>query len=144
MRRITEIILHCSATRPKWMEGKPTAEKVDEIRRWHVEERKWRDIGYHFVIDRDGCVARGRPIAQTGAHTVNKNAGTIGVCLIGGHGSSADDAFSENYTEAQDKAARSLILQLRQQFPAIDRVTGHNDYAAKACPGFRVSSWIRG
>lgn len=144
MRAISEIILHCSATRPNWMDGKPTADKVAEIRRWHVQERKWRDIGYHFVIDRDGTVARGRPIEQTGAHTVGKNTGTIGVCLIGGHGSDADDKFFDNFTEAQDKAARSLILQLRQQFPGIKTVTGHNNYAAKACPGFRVASWIRG
>lgn len=144
MRPISEIILHCSATRPKWMEGKSTAEKVAEIRRWHVEDNGWRDIGYHFVIDRDGAIARGRQLEQIGAHTVGKNKGTIGICLIGGHGSSADDTFSENYTEDQDKAVRSLIEQLRKQYPAITKVTGHNDYAAKACPGFRVATWLRG
>jgi hypothetical protein len=43
---VTEIILHCADTRPEWMAGRPLAEKVAEIRRWHVEERGWRDIGY--------------------------------------------------------------------------------------------------
>jgi len=142
MRPISEIIMHCSATRPEWMGGRPVAEKVAEIRRWHMRDRGWSDIGYHFIIDRDGAVARGRPLERVGAHTVGKNTGTIGVCLIGGHGSSATDKFAENYTPEQDKAARLIIAQLRKQFPAINRVTGHNDYAAKACPGFRVSSWL--
>ncbi len=143
MRPINEIILHCSATRPEWMAGRPVAEKVAEIRRWHVRDRGWSDIGYHFVIDRDGAVARGRPVERVGAHTVGKNAMTIGVCLIGGHGSDADDAFADNFTPEQDKAARLIIAQLRKQFPAINRVTGHNNYAAKACPGFRVASWLK-
>jgi hypothetical protein len=46
-------------TRPEWMAGRPTSEKFAEIRRWHVEQRGWRDIGYHWVVDRDGATAPG-------------------------------------------------------------------------------------
>lgn len=143
MRKITEIILHCSATRPNWMHDAGTAAKVAEIRRWHMQDRGWRDIGYHFIVDRDGSVALGRPIEQTGSHVKGRNAGTIGVCLIGGHGSSAYDDFSENFTQAQDKAARGLIADLRERFGNVP-VSGHNDYAAKACPGFKADKWLRG
>ena len=31
------------------MAGHPLADKVSEIRRWHVQERGWRDIGYHWI-----------------------------------------------------------------------------------------------
>ncbi len=36
MRRITEIIVHCTATRADWWGGKRTADKVREIKRWMV------------------------------------------------------------------------------------------------------------
>lgn len=81
MRDINEIIVHCTATRPDWWQGKSTSEKVDEIRRWHVEDRGWRDIGYHYLIDRDGTVAKGRPVEQVGAHCKGHNTGTIGISL---------------------------------------------------------------
>ncbi|EPX78509.1 hypothetical protein Salmuc_03620 [Salipiger mucosus DSM 16094] len=68
MRDISKIIVHASATQADWMDGYPTGTKMAEIRRWHVEDRGWSDIGYHFLIDRDGTVARGRPLERIGAH----------------------------------------------------------------------------
>jgi len=134
---VTEIILHCADTRPEWMAGRRIAEKVAEIRRWHVEQRGWRDIGYHWVIDRDGIVAPGRPEDQIGAHVEGHNAGTIGVCLLGGYGAKANDPFEKNFTPLQAVAVRRLIGKIADR-ATIRKVSGHNDYAAKACPGFRV------
>lgn len=141
MRPISEIIVHASATPPDWREGQSTAAKVAEIRRWHVDERGWSDIGYHYLIDRDGTVAEGRPLARTGAHVRGHNTGTIGVCLLGGHGSSATDAFEDHYTAAQERELLMLIAELEGRFGTL-AVTGHNDYAAKACPGFKVERWL--
>ena len=143
MRKITEIIVHCAATRPEWMEGQSVNAKRDEIRRWHVDGNGWNDIGYHYLIDRDGQVARGRALETQGAHTSGHNANSIGICLVGGHGSSVNDAFSDNFTDAQDQALRVLINELQVRIPGIKKVSGHNDYtAAKACPGFKVSRWL--
>ncbi len=141
MRAINEIIIHCTATKPDWMAGKPTADKVAEVRRWHMDERKWKDIGYHYLIDRDGTIVEGRPVDQVGAHVQGHNTGTVGVCLIGGFGGSADDKFADNFTPEQDKALRALLVGLKSRF-AVSKVTGHNEYAAKACPSFRVSVWL--
>jgi len=141
MRPISEIIIHCSATRADWMERYPIAAKVDEIRRWHISDRGWKDIGYHYLIDRNGTVATGRPVEQVGAHVAGHNTGTIGVCLIGGHGSSETDRFDQNFTAAQDKALRTLLADLKRQYKGIVKISGHNQYAAKACPGFNVASW---
>lgn len=118
--------------------------KRDEIRKWHVEDRGWKDIGYHLVIDRDGTSAVGRDISRIGAHTQGHNTGTIGICLIGGHGSSENDAFFDNFTKEQDRELRHRIALLKRQFPTINKVSGHNEYAAKACPGFRVQRWFAG
>jgi hypothetical protein len=139
---VREIVVHCAATRPDWMQGRPLAEKVSEIRRWH-RGNGWADIGYHWVIDRDGRLMAGRPETQIGAHTQGRNTGTIGVCLLGGHGSAASDRFAQNYTPEQDTALRSLIAAIRTR-AQIDRISGHNEHAAKACPGFRVSEWLKG
>lgn len=138
MRQISEIIIHCSATRPEWMSANKTSEKVAEIRRWHMD-KGWRDIGYHYLIDRDGTVATGRPVEQTGAHVKGHNTGTIGLCLIGGHGSDKTDQFDDHYTPEQDKALDRLLSNLTGRFGAVP-VTGHNQYANKACPGFIVGA----
>lgn len=149
MRQIDEIIVHCTATRPEWYAGRSAAAKVDEIRRWHVQERGWRDIGYALLIDRDGTVAKGRDLDQDGdvfddigAHTAGHNSRSIGVVLVGGHGSRADDKFLDNFTPEQDAALRKVIADIRAQFPSIKKVSGHNEYSTKACPGFHVSGWL--
>ena len=134
---VTKIILHCADTRPDWMTGRPIAEKVAEIRRWLVQERGWRDIGYHRIVDRDGAVAPGRRETEIGAHVEGHNRGTIGICLLGGYGASADDPFERNFTGAQALVVKRLIAEFKGR-TAIRKVLGHNDYAPKACPGFRV------
>lgn len=119
------------------------ADKVAEIRRWHVQERKWKDIGYHYLIDRNGVLALGRPVEQVGAHVQGHNTGTIGICLIGGHGSAETDKFSDNFTATQDTVLRVLLNDLKRQHPGIVKISGHNQYAAKACPGFNVPQWYQ-
>lgn len=143
MRKITEAIVHCTATRPDWWASRSTSQKVKEIRRWHVEDRGWSDIGYHYLIDRDGTVALGRSMERDGAHVQGHNAGTIGISLFGGHGSSENDPFEANFTPEQDKALRELLADLKQKY-GFTKVTGHNEYAAKACPGFNVGRWYAG
>ena len=138
---VTEIVIHCAATRPDWMAGAGVDAKVDEIRQWH-KARKWRDIGYHWVIDRDGAIAAGRPVTEIGAGVLGHNRGVIHICLIGGHGSAADDRFSEHFTDNQDEVLRALISSLWSRTP-IERVSGHNEWAAKACPGFHVQTWLK-
>lgn len=140
---VREIIIHCTATRPEWWAGKTTAQKVAEIRRWHVQDRGWKDIGYHWLIDRDGKVAKGRPMTVVGAHVAGRNTGTIGISLFGGHGSAETDKFSDNFTPAQDAALRKLIAEIKTQTQIV-RISGHNEYAAKACPGFTVKDWLSG
>lgn len=145
MRNITEIIVHASATRPEWMSGARTSEKVAEIRRWHMTPpRNWRDIGYHYIIDTDGTIAKGRHDSVIGAHTKGRNRHSIGICLIGGHGSASTDRFEENFTQAQEGSLMGLLMQLRGKYGQDIKISGHNEYAAKACPGFNVPGYLWG
>ena len=59
MREINDLIVHCSATYGSQDIG------AVEIRRVHVDENGWRDIGYHYVIRRNGDIEEGRPVEQT-------------------------------------------------------------------------------
>lgn len=137
---VDTIFIHCAATRPDWFEGETLAQKVAEITRWH-KQRGWRAIGYHWIIDRDGQIAKGRDEDETGSHVAGHNTGSIGVCLIGGHGSNENDAFEKHYTPEQEHALRGLIEDIKDRTP-IKSVRGHNEVAAKACPGFNVKRWL--
>ena len=139
MRHIDTIIIHCSATRPGWMLHSSFEEQVAEIKRWHVEDEGYDDIGYHFIISRRGEVAKGRDVSVQGAHVKGHNKYSIGICLLGGHGSSADDEYFDHFTTEQAFAKEKLIKQLKEEYPTIINVAGHNEYANRACPGFRVS-----
>lgn len=145
-----KIIVHCSATPPSWMEESSPEAKVAEIRRWHVEERGWRDIAYAEVIDRDGTRVKGRDLdgdgdtwEEIGAHTYGENDDSIGICLIGGHGSRANDDFHDHFTKAQEVSLLQAIDRIHDRYGPL-AVEGHNDYAAKACPGFDVDRWLAG
>jgi N-acetyl-anhydromuramyl-L-alanine amidase AmpD len=139
---VDTIWIHCSATRPEWLAGSPLSEKVKEITRWHVA-KGWATVGYHWIIDRDGTVAKGRDEGTRGAHVANHNIGSIGICLIGGHGSSENGKFLDSYTPEQENALRRLIDDIRGR-AQITKIRGHNEVAAKACPGFNVKRWLEG
>jgi len=149
MRQIEGVIIHCSDTRPDWMAGKSADEKMAEIKRWHVEERGWRDVGYALGCDRDGTEAKGRDLDgdgdvfdDIGAHTKGHNRNTIGLVLFGGHGSAATDQFFDHFTPKQDAWLRAKLKELKARYPTIKWVKGHNEFANKACPGFNVSEWL--
>lgn len=129
MRPLDKIILHCSATR----EGQHIT--VDTMRQWHLK-RGWKDIGYHYVIYIDGSVHEGRPIEQVGAHTQGQNTGSIGICYVGGvekDGKTPKDTLNE----LQEMAMVNLINELRDEYGELS-LHGHNEFAAKACPSFKV------
>ncbi len=127
MREIKEIIVHCAAT----PEGKDYT--VQDIRRWHLK-RGFKDIGYHFVIYRDGSINVGRPVAQIGAHCAGHNRNSIGICYIGGLAKDGKTP-KDTRTEEQKKAMKSLIMRLHFMYPKAT-IHGHREFARKACPCF--------
>jgi len=130
MRKIDKIILHCAATK----EGHDI--KTETIKSWHVKGNGWSDIGYHYVIELDGTVKKGRPMHRSGAHTKGHNTGSIGVCYVGGIDISKKP--KDTRTEAQRTAMDELINELLAEYPNAT-IHGHNEFSAKACPSFDVS-----
>lgn len=127
-REINEIIIHCTATG----EGSPVS--VERIRKWH-KLRGWRDIGYHYVVHLNGVVEAGRHIDEVGAHVKGRNANSIGIVYVGGLDSEGNP--KDTRTPEQDMALLYLIKLLKHNHPNA-RISGHNEYANKACPCFDV------
>lgn len=126
-RVIKEIIVHCSAT----PEGKDFT--VSDIKRWHLE-RGFSDIGYHYVIYRDGSIHVGRSESVAGAHCTGHNTISIGVCYIGGMDSTNKNP-KDTRTQQQKDALLRLLKELKRKYPSA-KIYSHRDFANKACPSF--------
>ena len=132
MRKIDKIIIHCSAT----PEGRDVT--VEEIRKWHVEERGWSDIGYHIIIDRDGSVQTGRPLERKGAHTRGENDNSIGICYIGGMEKKQVKGkwvSKDTRTTDQKEALLDMLCYFKNLNPKA-KIYGHRDFSKKDCPSF--------
>lgn len=126
-RTIKELIVHCSAT----PEGKDYS--VDTIRQWHLQ-RGFSDIGYHYVIYRDGSIHMGRDESIIGAHCTGHNTNSIGVCYIGGCASDGKTPKDTRTTE-QKQSLVKLLKELKTKYPQAS-IHGHRDFSSKACPSF--------
>ena len=125
------LVVHCAASKP---ENRIT---VDDLRRWHVEENGWDDIGYHYFVDLDGAVHECRDTNYQGAHEPKANSMSIAICLEGGYG--GDDTYPEHQLFALFK---HLLHLLRDDFPNA-AVVGHNNFRSdKSCPNFDVQLWF--
>ena len=130
MRRITLIVIHCSAVKP---DQQSSAAQIDS---WHRQRGFHLGIGYHYVIRRDGTLEMGRPEYMVGAHCKNHNQHSIGVCYEGGLNARGDPA--DTRTEAQKRTMLSLLKELKGRYPRAI-IVGHNTLnPLKACPCFNV------
>lgn len=129
-RNIREIIVHCSAT----PDGKDFT--VDDIRKWH-KARGFSDVGYHYIVYRDGSVHDGRSVHLVGAHCTNHNANSIGVCYIGGVATDGKTP-KDTRTPQQKEALLTLLKQLKSLYPQA-KIYGHRNFSNKACPSFAAS-----
>ena len=137
-RRIDKILIHCSAT----PEGEDLT--VEQIRKDH-KAQGWSDIGYHYVIYRDGSIHEGRDVDLQGAHCGDNggNIGSIGVCYIGGVEKRRKGVAYNNLkpkdtrTDAQKVSLLNLLLTLKKLYPNAT-IYGHRDFDkhGKSCPSF--------
>ena len=129
MRKINEIIIHCSDTQ----EGCDVTAK--DIRRWHTTPKEkggrgWRDIGYHYVIRLDGTIELGRPLEKAGAHCIGRkgedhNSHSIGICYIGGRHIKDDGTWEwgDTRTEEQIQRAMDEVARGRTSFVIAHRLS---------------------
>lgn len=133
-RVINEIIVHCTAT----PEGQDVT--VNSIRQGHLR-RGFSDIGYHYVIYRDGSIHDGRNVNISGAHCTGHNQHSIGVCYVGGLENIPNVPYEklppkDTRTAAQKASLLKLLKELKALYPKAT-IHGHYEYANKACPCFK-------
>ena len=95
-RSIDRIIIHHS--------GVNVDQTVEQIRDYHVNHNGWDDIGYHYIIYRDGSIHKGREDSVVGAHAKGRNHNSLGICLIG------DDEISTEQIGTLIVAIRELRM----------------------------------
>lgn len=153
-RRIDFIAVHCTASR----EGQDMT--VEQIRKEH-KRKGWSDIGYHYLITRDGKVHLGRDVDIAGAHVSGYNSNSIGVSYVGGVENRPGVPYEklkpkDTRTEEQKAALLSLLIDLRKLYPYAV-IKGHRDFSPdrngngtiepkewiKACPSFDAEKEYR-
>ena len=128
MRVITLIVVHCSAVKPDQLSS---AAQIDS---WHRERGFHLGIGYHYVIRRDGTIEPGRPEWMIGAHCLNHNAHSIGICYEGGLDIRGQP--DDTRTAAQKATMRQLLEDLHKRYPRA-LIVGHRDLSHdRDCPCF--------
>ena len=129
MRKINLIIIHCLATK----EGRDF--HIQDVRRWHVNERGFKDVGYHYLITLDGTIEKGRDESVVGAHAAGYNAHSIGIAYCGGLDENGKP--KDTRTLAQKASMYKLLVDLKKKYPDA-KIIGHNEVSSKACPAFSV------
>lgn len=122
MRRIDTITVHCSASDLK------SHDNISTIRKWHMKENGWSDIGYNAVILKDGIPRNCRPIEKIPSGVKGKNTGTLAVCVTG----------LNKYAKSQFEGLNLLMIYWCGVFTiSPERVLPHNFLDNnKDCPVF--------
>lgn len=137
---VREAVLHCADIKTGQFSGMGAFQVFATVNRWHVERGFKNGFGYHGLFMPDGTFYAGRPFDMVGAHVYGHNIGTLGFLLIESSEITHVGDFSDWFTERQRVALRSKLAHI----PGLKRVSGHSDYAARLCPGFKVQSddWL--
>lgn len=123
---------------------------VRNIYLFHTQSNGWDDIGYNYLIAQDGTIYKGRDPQNfgdqdniQGAHFCSKNAGTMGICLLGNFNTTSprDTALASLQRiltfklHKEDLSAYDQFNHPNELGTALDVIAGHQDGCATACPG---------
>jgi hypothetical protein len=142
------LVLHCTAT----PEGRDVS--AAEIRRWHTSPvsaggRGWKQVGYTDLVHLNGSVER--LVANNEDAWVDpweitngaKGYNSISRHIVYAGGVAADGKTpKDTRTAAQKAALEKYVKDFHAAHPKV-KIIGHNQVAAKACPSFDVSAWLR-
>ena len=123
-------------------------EQVRRIQDFHQNGRGWSDIGYQFLLDRSGNLYQGRPFLDEradladapalalGAHVGGFNTGNIGVCMLGCYHPPEGPSCRQTIPPAALDSLVGVLAFLSERYGVPpDRIRGHRDFSATACPG---------
>lgn len=102
---------------------------VQDIHKTHIE-RGWAGIGYHYFINKEGKIYKGREDNIIGAHVKKNNENSLGICLEG-------NFEKEQIEQKQSDALNSLLIYLSLKYD-IKELLGHRDEGQTLCPGENI------
>jgi len=141
-RNITDIVIHCTATKIG------AVVNVDVVDKWHKERGfkkqplSGRYCGYHYLILEDGTIQQGRLLSEIGAHVSGQNERSIGICYAGGLNDRGKGC--DTRTEEQKESMAWLLILLKSKFKKAG-IKGHRDYSPDLNGDGIISSneWIK-
>jgi hypothetical protein len=128
--RITNVTLHHTGFPEPLRPGEDPVLRLRNLQSWGAAERNWWDVPYHFLIDLEGRVYEGRDWRYKGdTNTTYEPGGHFLISVIGNY-------EIQEPTPAQVDAIADLMAWAVDRFDlTLDRIGGHYDFAATACPG---------
>lgn len=126
---------------------------VRNIYLYHTQVRGWDDIGYNFLTAQNGQVFSGRDAQGVadedniqGAHFCAKNAGTMGICVLGDYetallSNSSFTRITQLLSWKLHKESLSTFSERPHPYPGGDllsSIAGHRDGCSTLCPGKNV------
>ena len=105
------------------------------IAAYHVHDRGWPCIAYHFCVGPAGEVWWTNDLDVRAPHARSHNDHTVGIGLLG--------SFMEGRvpTGPQLEATRNLLRELRAHLPNLVITLPHGELSSTACPGDTWSEW---
>ena len=127
MRKISHLVVHCTATAP--------TTTIASIQRHWREVLKWRSMGYHVIIEANGNIVRLADDSAVCNGVAGHNATSLHVSYIGGI--DAKGNAKDTRTDAQKASLLKVLTEWRQKYPRAV-IQGHRDFwgVKKACPSF--------
>ncbi len=116
-----KLVVHHAATK---------AASPETIHKWHID-KGYGGIGYHYYIKKDGTIYKGRDEKMQGAHALNENSKSIGVCLEGNY---QEEKPSKKQMDSLAKLGASLIIKYN-----MEDIVGHRDCNQTLCPGKNIN-----
>lgn len=104
--------------------------KIRPHENWHVYNKDWPALGYHFFINYFGHIYLVNSIDYVTNHVRNNNTSSIGICLVG-------DFRNKKPTPYQMEAINILLHILSIYLPMLN-VCGHKDLSPSECPGHLI------
>lgn len=143
LRDFTEVVVHATDT------TKDMEVNYDVLKAWDVTERGLSEVGYHFIILRDGSLQVCRPISVDGVHSLkDHNENSIGIAFVGG-------LLGNRSNREAKRSSRSFSMEQFNTFDTFMRVFytvvpggqawGHNDidHTRRSDPHFNVPRYIK-
>lgn len=135
--RTNYIMIHHTASVPT------QNQTITDIWNLHVRGNNWNDIGYHYVIERDGARQIGVPENKMGRGAAGFNDESIHIALVGGAKPGTNGKRGEiNFTTAQWITLKAIVEDVARRHPSA-KVIGHRDVdrAKPEDPAFDAGVW---